>query len=123
MYKILCDENIPLSLVKFLKDLEYKVDIIWKDYPSWITDDEVFDIINACKYDVFLTYDKDFWELLFYRSYYCRCKKIYFILIRSSVEIFVNKIGFIFSSLDEGKKFIVVTKDKIRIVNINWQWK
>jgi predicted nuclease of predicted toxin-antitoxin system len=59
MYKILLDENIPMEVYNYFQSL-YEVDKVGIDYPYGISDEEIINILNTCKYQIFVTYDKDF---------------------------------------------------------------
>lgn len=112
--KFLVDENVGLSVVKYLRSQGYNVSFGGED-SAGIQDKEVLEKANREK-RIIITNDKDFGDLIFYRSF--PHKGV--ILLRLQDESAKNKIQVIDRLFRHYKdqlreNFIVVTEEKVRI--------
>ena len=115
--KFLADENIPLKVVKRLRDDGLDVTSVM-EIRVGMNDEDIAKLSEKEK-AIIITFDKDFGEIIFRRS----IKPYGLILLR----IPPKSVGYIYSFLkwllieskiEFEKKLIVVREDKIRILNL-----
>ena len=115
--KFLADENIPLKVVKRLR--EDGLDITSIAEIQIGMDDEEIAKLSEKEEMVLITFDKDFGEIIFRKS----IKPYGLILLRippKSVEYIYNFLKWLLteSKIEFEGKLVVVREDKIRVLNL-----
>ncbi len=115
--KFLADVNIESLIVKHLRDSKYDVKWILEENP-FLSDEEIL-AISFKEKRILLTNDKDFGELVFKESKNVFCI-ILFRIQQNEVQIKVKIIDILIKNHNNKLefKFIVASKNKIRIINI-----
>lgn len=114
---IILDENIDSYWIRLLRSKNYDVLSIAEKYPG-ITDLEVISVVKKFK-GILITEDKDFGELIFAHQIsgisiiFLRYDEPLYHQIEKSLLYCLNKISF-----THIRKFITITKHKIRIRNL-----
>lgn len=115
--RFIADVNVEKPIVDFLSEEGY--DVKWvPDYNCEIPDEDLLNLANTEK-RVLITNDKDFGELIFLQKKF----SVGTILFRVKGQQVDDKVKLIKKLLDKysGKilnHFIVITKDKIRIIDM-----
>lgn len=116
MMKFIADENIPLEVIKKLKDKNFDI-ISISEKKRGLDDEEILSIANKDK-RVLITFDTDFGEIIF------KLKKQNngVILLRihpKSVEYIITVIEKVLSKdINFEKSFCVIEIDRIRVIPI-----
>ena len=112
--KFLADENIPLGAVKSLRAAGLEITSISEESPG-LSDEDVLRLSVERK-AVLITFDKDFGSFVFKR----RAEFFGVILLRfppKSADFVFSMLKKLFKSgIDFERRFIVMRKDKIRVV-------
>ncbi len=116
--KFIADENIPLKVVKRLKEENINIDSITSVQPG-LKDEEIGRISEREKV-VIITFDKDFGEIVFRKS----LKPFGVILLRippKSVDYIFEFLKWLLieSKIEFEGKLVVVRENKIREVRIS----
>lgn len=113
--KFLIDESVELKVADFLKTSGHNIEIISRDYPNALADQEVLNIAQTKK-RILVTNDRDFGELIF-KEKLPHSGVIYFKLgLAASAEDKIKWLKTILASYkDQLKQFIVVRKSGIKV--------
>ncbi len=115
--KFLADVNIENLIVKHLRELSYDVKWMLEENP-FLNDEDIL-LISINEKRILLTNDKDFGELIFKKN-----KNMFGVILfriqQNEIELKVKIIDSLIKSHKDKLefKFIVVSKNKIRFVNI-----
>lgn len=115
--KFLADENIPLKVVKRLR--EDGLDIVSVAEIQIGMNDEDIAKLSEKEGAIIITFDKDFGEIIFRKS----IKPYGLILLRippKSVDYIYNYLKWLLieSKIEFERKLVVVREDKIRVLNL-----
>jgi predicted nuclease of predicted toxin-antitoxin system len=115
--KFIADENIPLKVVKKLRDID--IDIISIAEIQIGLDDEEIAKMSEKEKAIIVTFDKDFGEIIFKRL----IKPFGVILLRippKSADYIFDFLRWLLieSKIEFERKLVVVREDKIRIINL-----
>lgn len=110
------DENIPVKLKTFLKNLDHEASTVFEENVSGIKDSQLIEICRKEKF-VFITLDSDFSNVISY-PIRTHCGIIVFkIRSRGSdsvIGLFKNLIG-VMDIKDAQNSITIVEKDRVRI--------
>lgn len=115
--KFIADENIPLKVVKKLRDLNVNV-VSVTEIQVGLNDEEIAKMSEKEK-AIIVTFDKDFGEIIFKKQ----MKPFGVILLRippKSVDYIFDFLRWLLieSKIEFERKLVVVREDKIRIINL-----
>jgi predicted nuclease of predicted toxin-antitoxin system len=112
--KILANENIPLGLVRLLREVGHDVVSISECSPG-ISDTDVLNIARR-EVRVLLTFDRDYGELIYLKHLPCPASVMYLRFVPSSPDDAFTFIAPLLRDADESITgyFVVVDKDSYR---------